>query len=72
MDTVFAVSTVPGKSGVAVIRVSGPGAHDAVRALCGDVPPVRRASVRVLRGGDGRRIDSALVLVFAEGHSFTG
>ncbi len=72
MDTVFAVSTVPGKSGVAVIRVSGPGAHDAVRALCGDVPPARRASVRVLRGGDGRRIDSAMVLVFAEGHSFTG
>lgn len=72
MDTIFAVSTAPGKSGVAVIRVSGSRAHDAVRALCGDVPPMRQASVRELRGADGHRIDSALVLTFAEGHSFTG
>lgn len=71
MDTVYAVSTAPGKSGVAVIRVSGSRAHDAVGRLCGDVPPVRRASLRVLRDGRGRRIDTALVLVFADGESFT-
>lgn len=72
MDTIYAQSTVPGKSGVAVIRLSGPRAHQAVGALCGDVPPARRASLRVLSGADGKRIDSALVLTFAEGGSFTG
>lgn len=72
MDTIFAQSTAPGKSGVAVVRLSGPLAHDAVRALCGDVPPARRAALRKVRGGDGQPIDDALVLVFAEGASFTG
>ncbi|GAB4282392.1 MAG: tRNA uridine-5-carboxymethylaminomethyl(34) synthesis GTPase MnmE [Roseovarius sp.] len=72
MDTIFAVSTAPGKSGVAVVRLSGGGAHAAVAALAGDVPPMRRASLRVLRGRDGGMIDSALVLAFGEGSSFTG
>lgn len=72
MDTIFALSTAPGKAGVAIIRVSGPDAHDAVRALCGDVPPMRQASVRVLKDRDGKRLDEALVLTFAEDHSFTG
>lgn len=74
MDTIYALATAQGKAGVAVIRVSGPMAHDAVRALCGDVPPVRHASLRTLRtpGGDNGVLDRALVLVFDHGSSFTG
>lgn len=72
MDTIFALSTAPGKAGVAVFRVSGPQARDACRALCGACPPPRRASLRVLRDGNGERLDEALVLVFAAGSSFTG
>lgn len=72
METIFALSTAPGKAGVAIVRVSGPAAHEAVRALCGDVPEPRRASLRVLRDAAGRRLDAALVLVFEEKHSFTG
>lgn len=70
-DTIFALASARGKAGVAVIRISGPGAHEAVRSLAGDVPPPRRASLRNL-AQDGEPIDSALVLVFEAGASFTG
>ncbi|MBL3563620.1 hypothetical protein JMM59_01095, partial [Rhodovulum sulfidophilum] len=33
MDTIFAQATARGKAGVAVIRISGPRAHSAARAL---------------------------------------
>lgn len=72
MDTVFALSTAQGKAGVAIIRLTGPASNAAVRALAGDVPAPRHAAVRVLRSKEGQRLDEALVLVFEEGHSFTG
>nr|WP_309502738.1 tRNA uridine-5-carboxymethylaminomethyl(34) synthesis GTPase MnmE [uncultured Roseovarius sp.] len=72
MDTIYAVSSAPGKAGVAVVRVSGPRAFDACGALCGDVPPPRFASLRVLRDSTGGRLDQAIVLCFEAGRSFTG
>src|SRR6056297_763098 len=72
MDTIYALSTAQGKAGVAVIRVSGPMAFDACRALAGDVPPPRTASLRDLHDSTGNRLDQALVLTFSENHSFTG
>src|SRR6056297_1615785 len=72
MDTIYALSTAQGKAGVAVIRVSGPMAFDACRALAGDVPPPRTASLRDLHDSTGTRLDQALVLTFSENHSFTG
>lgn len=72
MDTIFALATAHGKAGVAVIRVSGPLAHQAGRELAGALPAPRVAGVRVLTDGQGARLDEALVLVFAENHSFTG
>lgn len=57
---------------MAVIRVSGPLAFDAARELAGRVPPLRQAVVMSLRDADGGLLDSALVLAFAEGSSFTG
>jgi tRNA modification GTPase len=71
MDTIFALASARGKAGVAVLRLSGPDAHGAVRRLAGDVPEPRRASLRVLKHG-GEVLDEALVLTFAEGASFTG
>lgn len=70
-DTIFALATARGKSGVAVIRISGPAAHDAARRLCGSLPPTRRAGVRWL-ALDESVIDEALVLTFDRGGSFTG
>lgn len=71
MDTIFALASARGRAGVAVIRISGPLAFDAVRALAGDVPQPRIASLRVLRDG-AEVLDQALVLCFAKGASFTG
>ena len=71
METIFALATARGKAGVAILRVSGPAAHFAVEALCGDVPPARRAALRTLCW-QGEVLDEALVLVFAANASFTG
>jgi tRNA modification GTPase len=72
MDTIFALATAQGKAGVAIIRVSGPEAFSACRALCGFAPIPRKPSVRKLMSPDGGLLDEALVLAFGEGHSFTG
>ena len=71
MDTIFALASARGKAGVAVVRLSGPLAHDAVAGLIGALPPQRRAVLRRLIW-NGDLLDAALVLVFAEGASFTG
>ncbi|WP_283638292.1 tRNA uridine-5-carboxymethylaminomethyl(34) synthesis GTPase MnmE [Marinovum algicola] len=72
MDTIFALASAQGKAGVSVIRISGPQAFAAGRLLCGTLPGLRQAGLRLLRDGAGVRIDEALVLCFAEGASFTG
>ena len=72
MDTIFALSTAQGKAGVAIIRISGPHAFEAVRALADDVPEPRKASLRVLMDADGVQLDEALVVTFEKNHSFTG
>ena len=70
MDTIFALATAQGRAGVAVIRISGSEAVNAVRVLSGDVPAKR--GVRRLRNSDGELLDEALVLRFLAGQSFTG
>lgn len=72
MDTIYALASGQGKAGVAVIRVSGPNAFQAVQALCGRVPLPRQASLAILRDVDGEVLDQALVLTFVKGASFTG
>ena len=71
MDTIFALASARGKSGIAVVRISGPDAWKAVEALAGNVPPARRAALRRLRYREDV-LDDALVLTFAKGASFTG
>jgi tRNA modification GTPase len=71
MDTIYALASARGKAGVAVVRLSGPEAHDAARALCGPLPEPRRTALRVLRW-QGRDLDHALVICFEKCASFTG
>jgi len=72
-DTIFALSSAPGRAGVAVIRVSGPSAGDCTRALTGGaVPSPRTAALRRLHDGEGQQIDQALVLWFPGPASFSG
>jgi tRNA modification GTPase len=71
-ETIFAPATAAGRAAVAVVRRSGPGTKAAVKALAGDVPRARRASVRRLKDASGRDIDEALVLWFPGPGSYTG
>ncbi|MDU8910910.1 tRNA uridine-5-carboxymethylaminomethyl(34) synthesis GTPase MnmE [Aestuariicoccus sp. MJ-SS9] len=72
MDTIFALATAEGKSGVAIIRISGPASWAAVERLCGSLPAPRMAGLRRLRAADGSFLDDPLVLCFEQGASFTG
>jgi len=71
MDTIYALATARGRSGLAVVRISGPAASAAGLALCGSLPAARVAGLRRLTWG-GELLDEALVVSFAEGASFTG
>lgn len=72
-DTIYALATPAGRSGVAVLRVSGPRAAPALEALTRRaLPKPRVATLRRLFGDDGVAIDDALALWFPAPHSFTG
>lgn len=71
MDTIYATATARGRSGLAVVRISGPLALVAGQALAGQLPPYRTVGLRRLTW-DGQLLDEALVLTFARGASFTG
>ena len=70
--TIFALSSGNPPAAISVIRISGPAAHEAGRALAGDLPPARQAGVRELRGEGGELLDEALVLRFDAPASSTG
>ncbi len=72
-DTIFALASAPGRSGVAVVRVSGPGARAALVDLGGVLPPPRRATrMRFRARQDGETIDDGIALFFPAPASFTG
>ena len=70
-DTIFAPATAAGRAAVAVIRLSGPGAKAAVKALAGRLPKPRQASLRDLQI-EGVAVDRGLVLWFPGPQSYTG
>ena len=61
-DTIFALSSGSPPAAIAVVRVSGPGAGNALRSLMGSMPEPRRAVTARLIDGEGEEIDRALVL----------
>lgn len=71
MDLIFAEASPPGRGGVSVIRLSGPGALNLLQKLAGPVQEPRRAMLRTLRDGN-EILDQALVIWFEAGRSFTG
>ncbi len=73
-DTIYAHASAPGRAGVAVVRVSGPGAWDSLASLTNKEPPAPRSMVmRTLKHPVSREtIDHALVLTFKSPASFTG
>lgn len=77
-DTIFALSSGPPPAGVAVIRLTGPGADTALAALGGEPLPAPRHLVRrrlrgPANGEDARQVlDDGLVVRFPGPASFTG
>lgn len=71
MDTIFALATPEGKSGVAIIRVSGKNAFQLFEKF--SCPPVNpnEMGLRTLIVNK-KLLDEALILCFGEGRSFTG
>ncbi len=71
-DTIFALSSGAPPCAIAIVRISGTGAFDAVKRLAGRLPKPRRPSLAVLRDGDGQILDQALLLLFPGPDSATG
>jgi tRNA modification GTPase len=72
-DTIFAVGTGAGRAAIAVIRISGPGAGDALKALAGRIPGPRRATFAILRDpATGDMLDRGVALFFPAPASSTG
>lgn len=70
--TIAAVATPPGRGGVAVIRISGPGVPALMDTLFqGQLEP-RHAYYRQLTDHTGECLDEVIALYFKAPHSFTG
>lgn len=72
MDTIFALSSGAPPAAIAVVRISGPAAGEALERLCGSLPAPRYARLTGLRAADGALLDRALVLWFPGPKSETG
>ncbi len=72
-DTIFALSSGRPPAAIAVVRISGPGAGEALKQLTGKLPAPREAALaRVRDPASGATIDQALILWFPAPASETG
>lgn len=75
-DTIVALSTPPGRSGIGVVRISGQSALELTRSLLRDSsfdPEPNRITLKAIYDPDTREIiDRALVTFFKAPHSYTG
>jgi tRNA modification GTPase len=72
-DTIFALSSGRPPAAIAVVRISGPRAGVALKALAGRVPEPRKAALaRVRDPASGEVLDEALALWFPGPNSETG
>ncbi|MGA9499807.1 MAG: tRNA uridine-5-carboxymethylaminomethyl(34) synthesis GTPase MnmE, partial [Pseudolabrys sp.] len=71
-ETIYALSSGRPPAAIAVVRISGPRAGEALKVLSGKIPAPRKATLARIRGRDGEIIDDALALWFPGPHSETG
>lgn len=71
-DTIFALSSGALPAGIAVIRISGSQAGEALRSLAGRIPDPRYATIATLRNTEGEALDRALVFWFPGPRTATG
>jgi len=72
MDTIFALSSGSPPAAIAIVRISGPGACQALKELVGQVPPPRSLKLANLHDAEGELLDRALVAFFPASGSVTG
>jgi tRNA modification GTPase len=71
-DTIYALSSGRPPAAIAVVRISGPRAGEALEALAGKIPTPRKAALVRIRGHDGEILDKGLALWFPGPQSETG
>lgn len=72
-ETIFALSTGTGRSGVAVIRLSGPGTSGVLAKMTGKLPDPRELALRTIRDpATGEVLDKAMIVWLPGPRSFTG
>jgi tRNA modification GTPase len=71
-DTIAAISTAPGRGGIGIVRVSGPGCARVATGVLGCSPAPRSAELHPFRDAQGDTIDFGLALFFPEPNSYTG
>ena len=71
-DTIAAVATPPGRGGIGVVRVSGPRVAEISRAVVGNLPAARHATLATARDARGEALDEGIALYFPAPHSYTG
>jgi tRNA modification GTPase len=77
-DTICALSTAPGRSGMAVVRLSGPLSFSLIsqvfrtKNLFKRLPPRRAMLGLIVNPSDGSAIDEGIATCFPSPHSYTG
>ena len=71
-DTIAALATAPGKSGICVVRVSGPGAASIAKSILAFAPTPRTAHLSKFKDANDDIIDEGIALFFKGPASFTG
>ena len=72
IDTVCAIATAPGRSGVGIVRVSGPLALSISEKILGFTPTPRHAHFCNFLDASELTIDQGIALFFSAPNSFTG
>ena len=72
--TIYALSSGPGVSGIAIIRISGPEASNVIKSLTGkNIPKPRMATLRKINNSNtSKLIDEGIIIWFPGPESYTG
>jgi len=71
-NTIAAIATAAGRSGIGVVRISGPRLEPLIKSLVGKSLAPRQAVLADFRDARGEVIDQGLALFFPAPHSYSG
>ena len=71
-DTIAAVATASGRSGIGIVRISGADLSRIVSGVLGKTPQPRVATFATFRGAHGEPLDQGIALYYPAPASYTG